>query len=67
MVREDAIVIDVGCTFVEGAACGDADYDDLRDHVRAISPVPGGIGPMTVATLIEHTWRAYEGRYRLEM
>jgi methylenetetrahydrofolate dehydrogenase (NADP+) / methenyltetrahydrofolate cyclohydrolase len=62
MVSEKSIVIDVGSTFVEGVGRWDADFDGLKDHVRAISPVPGGVGPMTVATLIENTWRAFQSQ-----
>jgi methylenetetrahydrofolate dehydrogenase (NADP+) / methenyltetrahydrofolate cyclohydrolase len=59
MVTPKSIIIDVGSTFVDGVGRGDADYENLRDYVRAITPVPGGVGPMTVATLIENTWKAY--------
>ncbi len=59
MVSPISIIIDVGSTFVDGIGRGDADYDDLKDYVQAISPVPGGVGPMTVATLIENIWKAY--------
>jgi methylenetetrahydrofolate dehydrogenase (NADP+) / methenyltetrahydrofolate cyclohydrolase len=41
MVTENSIIIDVGSTFVDGVGRGDADYEDLRDYVQAISPVPG--------------------------
>lgn len=60
MVTEKSIIIDVGSTFVDGVGRGDADYENLKDYVQAISPVPGGVGPMTVATLIENTWKAYK-------
>ncbi|MBC7498365.1 bifunctional 5,10-methylenetetrahydrofolate dehydrogenase/5,10-methenyltetrahydrofolate cyclohydrolase [Candidatus Gracilibacteria bacterium] len=59
MVSPTSIIIDVGSTFVDGIGRGDADYDDLKDYVQAITPVPGGVGPMTVATLIENTWKAF--------
>lgn len=59
MVTEKSIIIDVGSTFVDGHGVGDADFESLRDYVAAITPVPGGVGPMTVATLIENTWKAY--------
>jgi methylenetetrahydrofolate dehydrogenase (NADP+) / methenyltetrahydrofolate cyclohydrolase len=59
MVHEKSIVIDVGSTFVDGIVKGDTDFDDLRDTIMAITPTPGGVGPMTVATLIENTWKAY--------
>lgn len=60
MVREKSIVIDVGCTFVDGIARWDTDFADISEYVSAISPVPGGVGPMTVATLIENTWKAFQ-------
>lgn len=59
MVHEKSIVIDVGSTFVDGVARGDTDFEDLKDTIMAITPTPGGVGPMTVATLIENTWKAY--------
>jgi methylenetetrahydrofolate dehydrogenase (NADP+) / methenyltetrahydrofolate cyclohydrolase len=52
----------VGSTFVDGVGCGDADFENLQDYVSMISPVPGGVGPMTVATLIENTWKAYKAQ-----
>jgi methylenetetrahydrofolate dehydrogenase (NADP+) / methenyltetrahydrofolate cyclohydrolase len=64
MVSEQSIVIDVGSTFVDGVGRWDADYENLRDYVRAITPVPGGVGPMTVATLIENTWKAFQSQSR---
>jgi methylenetetrahydrofolate dehydrogenase (NADP+)/methenyltetrahydrofolate cyclohydrolase len=60
MVTPKSIVIDVGCTFVDGIACWDTNYADLQDYVAAISPVPGWVWPMTVATLIENTWKAFQ-------
>jgi methylenetetrahydrofolate dehydrogenase (NADP+)/methenyltetrahydrofolate cyclohydrolase len=64
MVSENQIIIDVGCTFVDGIARWDTDFDNIKDYVRAISPVPGGVGPMTVSTLIENTWKAFESKKR---
>lgn len=63
MVTPESIIIDVGCTFVDGVACGDVDREDIEPYVRAVSPVPGGVGPMTVATLVENTWKAYKKQY----
>ena len=60
MVTPDSIVVDVGCTFIDGVARWDTDYENLKDYVQAISPVPGGVWPMTVATLIENTWKAFQ-------
>lgn len=61
MVSEKAIIIDVGSNLLDdGTFCGDADFDNLVDYVTAISPSPGGVGPMTVATLVANTWKAYK-------
>ncbi|MDH7511059.1 MAG: bifunctional methylenetetrahydrofolate dehydrogenase/methenyltetrahydrofolate cyclohydrolase FolD [Methanolinea sp.] len=58
MVREGAIVVDVGTNRVEGVLCGDVDFEKVRDVAGAITPVPGGVGPMTIATLMENTFLA---------
>lgn len=60
-VKEGAVVIDVGMNRDEnGKRCGDVDFDDVKDKVRAITPVPGGVGPMTIAMLLENTMMAYQ-------
>lgn len=52
-VKEGAVVIDVGMDRNEnGKLCGDVDFDDVEPHVSAITPVPGGVGPMTIAMLM---------------
>lgn len=54
-VKEGAVVIDVGIHRLEGKKlCGDVDYDDVVDMVSAITPVPGGVGPMTIAMLMNN-------------
>ncbi len=54
-VKEGAVVIDCGMDRDEnGKLCGDVDYDDVEPHVSAITPVPGGVGPMTVAMLMKN-------------
>jgi methylenetetrahydrofolate dehydrogenase (NADP+)/methenyltetrahydrofolate cyclohydrolase len=58
-VKEGAAVIDVGINRVEGKLCGDVDFDDVVDHVSYITPVPKGVGPMTIAMLMENTFEAY--------
>ena len=60
MIHEKSIVIDVGSTFIDGVGRGDADFEGISGVVQAITPVPGGVGPMTVATLIENTWKAFQ-------
>ena len=59
--KDGAIVIDVGINRLEdGSLCGDVDYDEAAKHASYITPVPGGVGPMTVATLMENTVQAYK-------
>lgn len=54
-VKDGAVVIDVGIHRLEGKKlCGDVDYDDVVDKVSAITPVPGGVGPMTIAMLMNN-------------
>ena len=59
LVKEGAVVVDVGINRVDEKLVGDCDYDALVDKVAAITPVPGGVGPMTVAMLMVNTVRAY--------
>jgi len=60
-VKPGAIVIDVGINRLDdGTLCGDVDYDSAAGHAEWITPVPGGVGPMTVATLLENTLQAAE-------
>jgi methylenetetrahydrofolate dehydrogenase (NADP+) / methenyltetrahydrofolate cyclohydrolase len=56
MVREGAVVIDVGTNKTpEGKLCGDVDFEPVRQKAGWISPVPGGVGPMTIAMLLQNT------------
>jgi methylenetetrahydrofolate dehydrogenase (NADP+)/methenyltetrahydrofolate cyclohydrolase len=56
MVREGAVVIDVGTNKLpDGKLCGDVDYDSVSQKAAWISPVPGGVGPMTIAMLLDNT------------
>lgn len=58
-VKEGAVVIDVGIHRMEnGKLCGDVDFDDVKDIVSAITPVPGGVGPMTIAMLMVNCVKA---------
>lgn len=55
-IKEGAVVIDVGMNRDEfGKLCGDVDFDDVVDHTSAITPVPGGVGPMTITMLMVNT------------
>lgn len=59
MVKDGAVVIDVGINRDEnGKLCGDVDYEQVQDKASYITPVPGGVGPMTITTLLENTLRA---------
>jgi len=59
LVRQGATVIDVGINRDEhGKLVGDVDFDHVRSKVRAITPVPGGVGPMTIAMLLANTLTA---------
>lgn len=58
MVGEGAVVIDVGTNRVDGRLVGDVDFESVRGLVGAITPVPGGVGPMTIASLMENTLEA---------
>jgi len=55
MIKQDAIVIDVAISRHEGKLVGDADYDDIIQKASWVTPVPGGVGPMTVAMLLKNT------------
>jgi methylenetetrahydrofolate dehydrogenase (NADP+)/methenyltetrahydrofolate cyclohydrolase len=57
-VKQGAIVFDVGITWQDEKVYGDVDFDDVLPKVKLISPVPGGVGPMTIAILMEHTLMA---------
>jgi len=54
MVKEGAIVIDIGTSYVDGKTVGDVDFDEVKDKVSFITPTPGGIGPLTVAFLLKN-------------
>ena len=58
MVREGAIVIDVGIHREESGLVGDVDFDAVKEVASAITPVPGGVGPMTIAMLLVNTLKA---------
>ena len=59
MVKPGAVVIDVGINRTEAGLVGDCDFEGLRDVASAMTPVPGGVGPMTIAQLLVNTLEAY--------
>jgi methylenetetrahydrofolate dehydrogenase (NADP+)/methenyltetrahydrofolate cyclohydrolase len=63
MLKPGAVVIDVGINRVEGKLVGDVDFDSASQVASAITPVPGGVGPMTVALLLKNTLRAFEASF----
>ncbi len=60
MVKEGAIVIDVGINRVDKKVVGDVDFEQVEKKCQAITPVPGGVGPMTVAMLLHNTLLSYQ-------
>lgn len=64
-VKNGAVVIDVGINRVDGKLCGDVDYDEVIEKVSLITPVPGGVGPMTIASLIKNTLTSYKNNLKL--
>ncbi len=59
MVKKGAIVIDVGINRVDDKLIGDVNFDDVYSKVKLITPVPGGVGPMTVIMLMNNVYKAY--------
>ncbi len=65
MVKEGAVVIDVGISRVGDRIVGDVDFEEVKEKAYAITPVPGGVGPMTVSALLLNTLKAYRQRLKL--
>ena len=61
-VKKDSIVIDVGINKVADKIVGDVDFEKVKDKVKAITPVPGGVGPMTIACLLKNTLECFKAR-----
>jgi methylenetetrahydrofolate dehydrogenase (NADP+)/methenyltetrahydrofolate cyclohydrolase len=61
-VRSGAVVVDVGINRVDGKLCGDVDFDSVKEKASYITPVPGGVGPMTIAMLLENTVQSARNR-----
>lgn len=60
MVKEKAVVVDVGINRVEGKLLGDVDFENVHGKTAHITPVPGGVGPMTIAILMKNTFEAFK-------
>ena len=61
MVKEGAVIIDVGVNRVEGKLVGDVDFEAIKDKASFITPVPGGVGPMTITSLLQNTIKTFKG------
>jgi len=63
-VKKDCVIIDVGINRLEDNGTkrivGDVDFENVKDLVKAITPVPGGVGPMTISCLLNNTVKAYK-------
>ena len=59
-VKKDAIVIDVGINKTEKGIVGDVDFEDVSKNAKALTPVPGGVGPMTIACLLKNTIECFK-------
>ena len=60
MVKEGAVVIDAGFSSLDGVSAGDVDFDSVKNRASFITPVPGGVGPVTVAMLFHNLVRLYK-------
>lgn len=60
MVTPGSVVIDVGINYVNDKVVGDANFEDLSEYVEAITPVPGGVGPITATNILENVVKAAE-------
>ncbi len=58
MVKDNSIIVDIGTSRVNGKLLGDVDFDDVKEKASYITPVPGGVGPMTIAMLLRNTVQA---------
>jgi len=59
-ISKNQVIVDVGITRVEGKLVGDVDYEAIKEQCALITPVPGGVGPMTIVSLLENTLEAYQ-------
>ena len=61
-VKKDSIIIDVGINKIGEKIVGDVDFEQVKDKVKAITPVPGGVGPMTIACLLKNTLECFKAQ-----
>ena len=65
-IKEGVVIIDVGTNRVDGKLCGDVDYEGVLDKCGAITPSPGGVGPMTVSFLLQNTFTVYKKQLNID-
>lgn len=61
MVKDGVVIIDVGVNRVDGKLVGDVDFEGIKDKASYITPVPGGVGPMTITSLLQNTIKTFKG------
>ena len=64
-IKPESVLIDVGINRENGRICGDVDFDDVIEKAAAVTPVPGGVGPMTIAMLLKNTVDAYKLQHNI--
>jgi methylenetetrahydrofolate dehydrogenase (NADP+)/methenyltetrahydrofolate cyclohydrolase len=62
MIKEEAVIIDIGITKEGKSVSGDVDFEDVKEKASFVTPVPGGVGPMTIAMLFQNTLALYNAR-----
>lgn len=65
IIQQDAVIIDIGITKINGKVFGDVDFDDVQEKASYITPVPGGIGPMTIAFLFKNVLEIYKRKHNI--
>ena len=61
-VKNGSVIIDVGINKIADKIVGDVCFEEVKDKVKAITPVPGGVGPMTIACLLKNTLECFKAR-----
>jgi methylenetetrahydrofolate dehydrogenase (NADP+)/methenyltetrahydrofolate cyclohydrolase len=64
-IKEGVVIIDVGTNRIDGKLCGDVDFNNVIDKCSKITPVPGGVGPMTVSFLLQNTFNAFKNQINI--
>lgn len=64
MIKDQAVIIDIGITMQNGKAVGDVDFKNVKDKAGYLTPVPGGVGPMTIALALKNTLEIYRRRHK---